>query len=155
MKYLLLALLLLLSACGTKTYEHTKSKVITIKTPKLRFSDLGYIKHTGEDVSVELFTAGKMVQNITIYYLICVNEGCLSKTAFNEEYLNESYPKDILENIILGKHIYNRRNFIKINDGFEQYIKNDDVNIKYRVTANEIYFKDRKNAIIFKIRDVE
>jgi len=155
MRFLLLALLILLSACSTKTYEHTKSKVITIKTPKLKFSDLGYIKNTDEDISVELFTAGKMVQNIKIYYLICVNEGCMSKTAFNEEYLNASYPKDILENIILGKHIYNRRNFIKTHDGFEQYIKNDDVNIKYRVTENEIYFKDRRNSIMFKIRDVE
>jgi hypothetical protein len=155
MRFFLLVLVLLLSACGTKTYEHTQSKVITIKTPKLRFSDLGYIKHTGEDVRVELFTAGKMVQSIEIYYLICVNEGCMGKTAFNESYLNANYPKDILENIILGKHIYNRRNFVKTRDGFEQYIKNNNVNIKYKVSANEIYFKDRKNAIMFKIRDVE
>jgi hypothetical protein len=155
MKYFFLVFFLIFSACSTKNYEHTKSKIITIKTPKLRFSDLGYVKNTGDSLSIELFTAGHMVQNIKINYLICVDEGCLSKTTFNEQYLNASYPKDILKDIVLGKYIYDRKNVVRTKDGFSQSIKNNDVDIKYRVTASEIYFKDKRNSILFKIRDVK
>lgn len=155
MRYFLLALVLFFSACSTKIYEHTQTKIISIKTPKLRFSDLGYIKNTDDKISVELFTAGKMVQNIKINYLICVDAGCMSKSAFNKAYLNASYPKDILENIVLGDAIYDKKNLHKEDGGFVQYIKDKNVNIKYKVTADTIYFKDKKNSILFKIRNLQ
>jgi len=148
--------ILFLSACSLHNYEHTESKVVIIKTPKLRFSDLAYIKHTGSAVALELFVAGKLVQKISIDYLICVNEGCMSKSGFNSEYLNSAYPDNILQNIILGKAIYKKKNFLKnsTDDGFEQSIKDESVNIIYKVSAHTIYFKDRKNHIIFKIKDI-
>jgi len=146
---------LFLSACSLKNYAHTESKVVIIKTPKLRFSDLAYIKHTENAVALELFVAGKLVQKISIDYLICVDEGCMSKKGFNSEYLNSAYPDEILQNIILGKPIYEKKNFLKNSEGFEQKIQNDSVNISYRVNAHEIYFKDRKNRIIFKIKDIK
>ena len=153
-KYFFILTALLLSACSLKDYKHSESKVVIIKTPKLKFSDLAYIKHTGSSVALELFVAGKQVQKISIDYLICVDEGCMSKSGFNSEYLNSAYPDDILQNIILGKSIYNKQNFLKNRDGFEQSIKNESVNISYRVNSQQIYFKDKKNRIIFKIKDI-
>jgi len=146
---------LFLSACSLKNYAHTESKVVIIKTPKLKFSDLAYIKHTGNAVALELFVAGKQVQSISIDYLICVDEGCMSKSSFNSEYLNSAYPDEILQNIILGKPIYGKRNFFKSSSGFEQSIQSESVDISYRVNTHEIYFKDRKNRIIFKIKDIK
>jgi len=153
-KYFFILVALLLSACSLKDYRHTESKVLIIKTPKLKFSDLAYIKHTGSAVSLELFVTGKLVQKISIDYLICVDEGCMSKSGFNNEYLNSAYPDDILQNIILGKSIYNKQNFLKKRDGFTQSIKNESVNIIYRVNSHEIFFKDKKNHIIFIIKDI-
>jgi len=155
MKYTFILVTLLFTACSFKNYEHAESKVVIIKTPKLKFSDLAYIKHSGDAVALELFIAGKLVQKISIDYLICVDEGCMSKSGFNSEYLNSAYPDNILQNIILGKPIYKRENFLKNRDGFEQTIKNRSVNINYRVNSHETYFKDRKNHIIFKIKDIK
>lgn len=154
MRYFLLLALLLFTACSQKEYSHTQSKIIIIKTPKLKYSDLGYIKNSDDAVSLELFVAGKMVQNIEIDYFVCVHEGCMSKSSFNEEYLNANYPDTLLQNIILGKPIYSAKNLKKTRDGFEQYIRDDEVNIKYSVTQKEIHFKDRKNSILFKIKEL-
>ncbi|MDF1877216.1 hypothetical protein JHD47_05240 [Sulfurimonas sp. SAG-AH-194-L11] len=148
-------LLFFLSACSIKNYTHSASKLIIIKTAKLKFADLGYIKHTNDAIRLELFVAGNNMQNIEINNLICLNEGCMVKSSFNSEYLSQNYPDTILQNIVLGHTIYDKKNFQKTADGFEQKIQNIDVNIYYKVSANEIYFKDKKNKILFKIKDIK
>ena len=155
MRYLLPLFIVFFTGCSLKNYEHTSSKVITIKTPKLRFSDLGYVKNSNKAVGLELFVAGKLIKKIDINYLICVDEGCMSKSSFNAEYLEASYPDDLLQDIILGLPIYDAKNLQKSDGGFKQLIVNDSVNIEYRVDAREIYFKDKKNHILFKIKDIK
>lgn len=156
MKYLLLIFVLLFSACSTKHYEQTKTKLIVIKSPKLKFADVGYIRNTSDDIELELFSAGQSLQKININHLICVSDsGCMSKSSFNEEYLNASYPDDILQNILLSHVIYNGKNKTLTNDGFEQYIKDNNVNIIYRTNSKNIYFKDKQNGILLKIKDIK
>jgi len=155
LRYLLPLFIVFFTGCSLKNYEHTSSKVITIKTPKLRFSDLGYVKNSNKAVGLELFVAGKLIKKIDINYLICVDEGCMSKSSFNAEYLEASYPDDLLQDIILGLPIYDAKNLQKSDGGFKQLIVNDSVNIEYRVDAREIYFKDKKNHILFKIKDIK
>ncbi len=153
MKYILLTFILLFSACSIKDYETTQTKVIIIKSPQIKFSDLGYIRNSDEAIEMELFVAGKAIQKITINHLVCTNEGCMSKSGFNEDYLNSNYPADLLQNILLAKPIYDGKNKQKIDDGFTQNIKSLHVDISYRVSSNVTFFKDRKNKIIIKIKD--
>ena len=79
----------------------------------------------------------------------------MSKNGFNEDYLNSAYPETILQNILLGHEIYDGKNRVRTDDGFEQNIEDANVNIVYKVSSNVIFFKDRKNKIIFKIKDTE
>lgn len=153
--YLLLVFSLLINGCSIKNYTHEESKVIIIKTPKLKFSDLGYIRHSGSNIELELFMAGVSVKKIDINHLICVDEGCMLKSNFNKEYLNAEYPSDILQNILLSQEIYDGKNRVKTPDGFRQEIQTKNVDILYKVTSKEIFFKDRKNRIIFKIKDTK
>ncbi|QOP46384.1 hypothetical protein [Sulfurimonas paralvinellae] len=156
MKYFLVVALLFFSACSVKNYEHTTTKIVTIKTKKFRFSDIGYIRNTDDALQLELFMAGTVVKRIEINHLICVSdEGCISKKSFNEAYLSSAYPENILQNILLGRKIFNGSNFEKSSFGFTQRILTQEVEISYRVTPKEIYFKDRKNHILFKIKDVQ
>lgn len=156
MKFLLLVLLsILFSACSIKNYEHTASKLIIIKSPKIKFADLGYVRNQDKAIEMELFVAGHAVQKIEINHLICVDEGCMSKRNFNEEYLYKGYPEDTLQNILLGLEIYGGKNRVKTEDGFEQKISTKKVDIVYSVTASIIAFKDKKNKIIFKIKDIK
>jgi len=155
MKYILLSFIFVFSACSVKNYENTQAKIIIIKSPKIKFADIGYLRSSDKAIELEMFFAGQAVEKISINHLICVSEGCLSKGGFNEDYLHHSYPDDILQNILLGRAIYDGKNRLKAEDGFEQKISTEDVNIKYRVNTKEIFFKDRKNKIIFKIKDTK
>jgi len=155
MKYILLIFILFFTACSVKEYNTTQTKLVIIKSPKLKFGDIGYIRNTDNAIELELFSAGIAIDNITINHLICVSSGCLSKQSFNNEYLNSSYPNNLLQNILLAKPIYDAMGIIKNNDGFEQYIKNKNVDISYKVSSNTTFFKDRKNKIIFKIKDIK
>ncbi len=154
MNYILLTIILLFSACSVKNYEHTQSKLIIIKSPKIKFADLGYIRNSDKAVELELFVAGKVIEKISVNHLICVSDGCMSKSGFNRDYLNAAYPETLFQNVLLGYKIYAGKNAVKMQDGFEQNIEDENVNITYRVSSNRIFFKDRKNNIIFKIKDV-
>jgi len=155
MRYLLFIFVLIFSACSTKNFEHTSSKIIIIKSPKIKFSDLGYIRHTNKEIELELFVAGHAVENISINHLICVTKGCMSKSGFNEEYLSKHYPDDILQNILLAQPIFKGKNLQKKENGFIQKISSNDIDIKYSVQPNVTFFKDRKNRIIFKIKTMK
>ena len=155
MKYLALVFILFFSACSIKEYEYTKSKLIIIKSPQIKFADLGYIRNTAETIEVELFMAGKSIKKIEINHLVCVDEGCMSKSGFNEDYMHPSYPDDLLQNILLGMPIYDKLNLEKTEDGFAQKIKNENVYIKYKVDNKQIFFKDLRNKIIFKIKELQ
>lgn len=155
MKYILVIFIIFFSACSTKDYEQTKSKIIIIKSPKIKFADLGYIRNSEKSVELELFLAGKSIQKISINHLICVDDGCLSKGGFNADYLYESYPNDLLQNILLGNFIYDAQNMQKTDDGFIQIINKEDVAITYKVNSQSIFFKDKKNNIIFKIKEIK
>jgi len=154
MKYFLVIVVMLFSACSIKNYEHTSTKIVTIKSPKIKFSDIGYVRHSKDAIELELFVAGNVFKRIHINRLICLDKGCMSKSSFNTEYLSAAYPSSLLQNIILGKKIYDGQNSLKQEDGFIQRIKNSDVNIKYIVNSKEIYFKDRQNHILIKIKEV-
>lgn len=141
----------LFSACSTKEFQHNDSKIIIIKSPKIKFSDLGFIRHSGNEMEIELFIAGKAVQNISINHLICVDNGCMSKSGFNKEYLNANYPDTLLQNVFLAKPIFHQKNKQLTQDGFTQKIQS----ITYKVTKKSVFFKDTKNHIIIKIKDTQ
>ena len=147
--------MLIFSSCSVKNYEKTESKIIIIKSPKIKFADLGYIRNSDKKIELELFIAGKVVDKISINHLNCVKDGCMSKSGFNEDYLHFSYPDDTLQNILLARAIYDNKNIQKTADGFEQNIKNEYVNISYKVTQDITFFKDKKNRIIFKIKNTK
>lgn len=155
MKYLLLAFVLFFSACSVKNYEQTQTKIIIIKSPKIKFADVGYVRNSSKKIELELFTAGQSIEKITINHLICSSEGCLSKSGFNEDYLNSAYPDDILQNILLAKPIYESKELVKTKNGFTQHIEDENVNIIYKVTSNVIYFKDMSNKILIKLKDTK
>jgi hypothetical protein len=130
--------------------------VITIKTPKLKFSDTGYIRYEGDSVEVELFTAGIAVEKISIDEKVCVSAGCMSEETFTKEYLYEGYPKDTMRRILQGEPIFGGKGKDETCGGaLFQFIRNDDMDIMYRRKGGEIFFKDRLNGLMIKINELE
>lgn len=137
--------------CAPKTYERNESRFILIKSPLLKFADLGYIRSNSDEVRADLFVVGTLVQSIEISTLICVNEGCLTKSAFNKEYLNASYPDDLLVNVLLGRPIFDKASLQVTDTGFRQELISPDYNIVYKVESGNIFFKDSQNRLKIKI----
>lgn len=155
MKYIVFLFIILFGGCSIHNYEHTQSKLIVIKSPKLRFADIGYLRNSGKSIELELFVAGQAVEKISVNHLICTREGCMSRSGFNEEYLSSAYPADMMQNLLLGQAIFDGKNLVKTADGFWQEITTQDVQITYKVSSHAVIFKDKKNNILFKLKDSE
>ncbi len=147
--------LLLLSGCSFKSYEITETKIITFKTEKLRFNDLGYVRRDGDSIQVELFSAGHAIAQMEINHLICIRKGCMSKSSFNSEYLHADYPDDLMQNIFLSRPIFEGKNLTEHGADFEQSLESPSYTISYRVNAQEIYFKDKLNGIMIRIKTIK
>ena len=146
-------LILLFGGCMAKPYVQTDAATIILKSPKLKFADVGYVRSNEELVALELFSAGQAVAKIEVEKLICIEgEGCMRKSRFNAEYLSQKYPDTLLENILRSRPIYKGKNLVRDDEGFEQRIVNDEVDIRYTVRPGTIYFKDRKNSVLIKIK---
>jgi hypothetical protein len=150
-----LVMVFLFSGCSTKNFSQRESKVVFIKSPLLKFSDIGYIKTQNTAVELDLYSAGVAVERISIDTLVCTKDGCMPKGMFNSRYLNGAYPEDTMQNILLAKPIFHGKNLQKTPAGFTQKIHNLHVDIIYRVTPKETFFKDKKNKIIVKLKDLQ
>ena len=89
---------------------------------------------------MELFVAGQLVQSIEIDSLVCVDEGCLSNSAFNAEYLDPSYPDDLLLDVLLARPIFEKASMQITDEGFIQKLKSTQYNITYKIENGNIYF---------------
>ncbi len=149
------SLTLLFSGCSIKEYAPSKGKLVTIKSDALRFSDVGYIRKSRSGVEVELYSAGQLVERFVMEEKICTQEGCLNTAEFNKRYLHVNYPDDIIKHIFRGEIIFKKRGFEKTPMGFKQVIQAKEYNIVYKISHNSIYFKDKKNSILIKIREIK
>lgn len=148
--------MLVLGGCAPKHYEISKPKLIVFKTPKLKFADTGYIRSSGESVEAELFTAGVSVEKISIDDQVCLKAGCMSEEAFVRDYLSADYPQDILRRILLSRPIFGGINTSEQCGGARtQYIRNDKMDIVYRLKSDETFFKDRVSGFVIKITDLD
>lgn len=152
MKYLFF-LALIFFGCSVKQPVSYAPYVITIKSQTLRYSDIGYIKKFRNSVRLEIYSAGVPVFKLNIGNRVCSKDGCISKKSFNEKFLVKNYPQNLFKNVILGKPIFESKNLVKKEGGFEQEIfQEGKYDIIYIVKRDKIYFKDRINRILIKIR---
>ncbi len=148
-------LALFLGGCAPKHYSISIPKLIVIKTPKLKFSDMGYLRYEGDAVEMELFTAGVAVEKISLDSKVCVSAGCMSEERFTQTYLNPAYPTDTMRRVLQNHDIFGGEGMNESCGGAKtQLIRNDEIDIVYRRSPTEIYFKDRLNGIMIKILDV-
>ena len=146
---------LLMGGCATKHYSISTPKMIVIKSPKLKYADMGYLRYEGDAVEMELFTAGVAVEKISIDKQVCVSAGCMSEEAFVREYLYKDYPRDTMRRVLQSEPVFDGNGTSESCGGMKtQYIRNETMDIVYRRSAKETYFKDRLNGLMIKISDV-
>ncbi|MCH9739756.1 MAG: hypothetical protein K0U38_02795 [Epsilonproteobacteria bacterium] len=150
--------LLLLHGCTGKqliSEKNQESALITIKTPKMKYSDMGFIYKKSDLVKVEIYSMGQPLVSIDINALnICMSLfKCMEKKDFNANVLHSSYPDTLLENIFQGNAIFEKRGITQNSNGFTQNIKKEDLyDITYSVISSERIFRDKINKILIKVK---
>ena len=158
MKNRLILLLLIgtiFSAC-TKVPIKQESAFIVLKTPTMKYADMGFISEFESQVNVDIYAAGQPLLSFEISRAnVCMSLfKCLDKEHFNEKVLNVNYPPDVLENIFRAKPIFNKQGFKKTEEGFKQNIKKEGLyDISYSVVSGQRVFRDTINKILIKVRE--
>ncbi len=144
---LLLALLFI--GCSQHNYKSRSAYLITIKSKELRFSDMGFISRSTEAVLIDIFSLGNQILKLEIDDFVTLNGATpIPPSMFNSRYLHSDYPPETLKEIFLGKPIFEKLGLENVEDGFIQHIGE----ITYRVSQDEIYFKDKKNGVLIKLK---
>ncbi|CAA6819774.1 MAG: Putative lipoprotein [uncultured Sulfurovum sp.] len=149
-------MVLLLTACSIKEAKKQESAFIVMKTPTIKFADMGFIYDSGSKIKVEVYATGQPLVDLEINTQnICLSlMKCMEKKDFNKEVLSEAYPDTLLENIFRGKPIFEAKNLEKKEGGFVQKISKAEVyEISYSVVSTQRVFRDTINKIVIKVRE--
>jgi hypothetical protein len=144
----------LFSGCAPKTFEHKFSAHITLKTQKLRHSDMGFIYRDKSYVKAQIYKFGAPVFTLRMHGNICIENACYTYERFNETFLHPSYPKGLIRNVFSAKAIFNGKNLVTTKEGFEQKLQSSTYEIFYEVSKDLIRLHDKKNSIIIQIKNI-
>ena len=151
MKKILYLLALLVFIGCTPNYTKHEANLIVFKTAQMAYADAGFVHHNGEDLKIVILVVGQPVFTLEVGRKICLDGLCLKKSKWVKKNLSPIYPEDILQNIFLGKPIFEGLNKKRILGGFEQKLfKKDAYDISYKVIGNKIRFKDKIAKILIK-----
>ncbi len=142
------------AGCRQPQYERTRTAYIVIKTPQLRYADMGFVETGKETMRVQLYANGaaQTALEITPSQVCSGRFACLSKEAFNARFLSADYPADTLEKILRGLPVMQGEGIRKTKRGFTQrIIRQGKYAIDYRVLGNRTLFRDTINKIHIKV----
>ncbi len=148
--------LFLLAGCSIKRQIIFSAPYkIVIKTKDIAIADSGFVKKADGYKSIEIFTLGKLTLHVEIGNDACINGYCTDKIDFNRRFFGYQHYANLLDDILDKSQIYGGVGKIEIQGGFLQEIKTKNYDIIYRVTDKTIYFKDRMNHILIKLKKLQ
>jgi hypothetical protein len=153
---LLFLIFFVMSGCAIKEPKEQQSKFILMKTEQIKFADMGFIASFENRVNVQIYASGQAVSALDIFEnKICLSAfECMSKQDFYKKIFGVGYPDDTLENIFLGKPIFNGLNLEKSSNGFTQKILQENkYDISYSVVNGDIGFNDKMHNILIKVEN--
>ena len=146
----LLVILLLFSGCAIKRPTISQPVAFVFKTPNLKIAATGFL-YKNAHIKLQGYSGANPIFTLLLTKRVCINSRCMSYESFNKLVLSPTYPPQLIRNILLAKPIFNGKNLQKSQRGFEQRVDS----ILYRVKDRVVYFKDKKNAILIKIKELD
>ncbi len=147
---------LLFASCALKQPTLQKPVLIVWKTPQFRFYDQGFLRRDKKSVELVVYEAGKALFSLRLGKRVCIKKrGCFRYEMFNKKFLSPFYPPSLIRDILLKRAIFSKENLHKTKEGFIQKISSIHYDIIYKITDTQIYFKDRKNGILIKIKEID
>ncbi|MDR3178290.1 MAG: hypothetical protein LBT96_04820 [Campylobacteraceae bacterium] len=154
----LLFVALFFCACGVKQQpiEISSPVKVTIKSPNIKLSGLGFYKKGGDYVNLQVFTGAVATLNYKSSTTICINDNCMTRGIFNDKFFMHAHYAALIDEILAGKPIYNSQNLTKTQNGFSQSVtKNGEYNIFYEVINDNVEFEDSKNGVYLRLKKLE
>ncbi|MDR1285539.1 MAG: hypothetical protein LBJ88_05010 [Campylobacteraceae bacterium] len=158
-KYIfLIPIALFFCACGVKQQraEISSPVKVTVKSPNIKLSGLGFYKKGGNYVNLQVFAGATATLNYESSTTICINDNCMTRGIFNDKFFTHAHYAKLIDDILAGKPIYNSQNLTKTQNGFSQNIsKNGEYDIFYKVINDNIEFEDFKNRVYVTLQKLE
>ncbi len=145
----------ILGGCASHTYTTQTAALILLKTPTVRFADMGFVYESREEVKVEVYSSGHAQMALRIgKERTCLSQfACMENSRFNQEVLHAPYPPQLLSQIFRGEVIWEGRGLKRERNGFTQQIKKSGkYQIAYTVLSKETIFRDTINKILIKVK---
>lgn len=155
MSKILLVVVLFFTGCAYKApYTTSKPYFIVIKNSQIAVADTGFIKKNESTINLQLFSASTPILDLHVGQMVCINRTCVSKKRFNVEFFGYTHYESFVDEIFRLKPIYDKKNLKKIESGFEQKIETENFDITYRVEGKNLYFRDRKNRVLVRLKEL-
>lgn len=143
-------------SCSQKIpYASSKAYFVVIKNAKIALADTGFIKKDNERFNLQLFSASTPIFDLHVKDNVCIGFTCLDKKSFNKEFFGFEHYENLIQELFDMQPIYNKTNIVRFEGGFEQDIISDDYDISYKVDNGNLYFKDSKNKILIKLKELK
>jgi len=142
------------AGCSTKYYEKPQPALIVLKSPALKYADMGFIFRGKNSTKVQIYSSGRPAFTLSIGRRVCVDSKCMSESQFYRKYLKAEYPPGTLKNIFSKSPIFGGENLERRGEESVQHIEKEGrFDIIYTFDKSSVRFKDRFNNILIKITE--
>lgn len=154
--HVMIFIILLLSGCATKIpIISSDTYLITIKNKQMALSDTGFLNHGKDYINVQIFSAGAVLFNLEVQENVCLDGRCTSRMEFNKLFFEYPHYEAMINDILEMKPLYDGENKVTIEGGFEQELDLLGSYISYKVQGKSLSFKDSKNGILIKLKELK
>lgn len=154
--HVMIFILFLISGCATKIpITSSDTYLISIKNKQMALSDTGFINQGKNYINVQIFSAGAVLFNLEVQNDICLDGRCASRMEFNKRFFEYPHYEAIINDILEMKPLYDGKNKVTIEGGFEQELDFPNSYISYKVQNKSLTFRDSKNGILIKIKELK
>ncbi len=154
--HVMIVMILLLSGCATKTpIISSDTYLITIKNKQIALSDTGFINQGKNYTNVQIFSAGAVLFNLEVQDDVCLEGRCTSRIEFNKLFFEYPHYEAMINDVLEMKPLYAGKNKVAIEGGFEQELDLIGSYISYKVQGKSLIFRDSKNGILIKLKELK
>ncbi|WP_457593219.1 hypothetical protein [Hydrogenimonas sp.] len=145
---------LLLTGCAPKYYEKPQPALIVLKSPALKYADMGFLYRGKQRIKVQIYSAGRPVFTLSIGKRVCVDSKCMSEKEFYRKYMHADYPPGTLASIFSKRPIFGGEGVEREGQKQQQRIEEAGrFDIIYTFDTTSARFRDRLNHILIKITE--
>ncbi len=143
-----------LVGCAGRYYEEPQPALIVLRSPVLKYADMGFVYRGKRSIKVQIYGAGRPVFTLTAGKRVCVDSGCMSEKEFYKKYMHTDYPAGTLAAIFSKRPIFGGEGLEEEGDKRVQHIEEEGkFDIIYTFDSTSARFRDRLNHILIKITE--